>query len=127
MPVLAEQKQTYGKFDIHYVASNTAMLTPTIAKAYNIQRSKSRGIITVAVRDMEKDAASEALVRGSVKNPIGQLQALNFTKVVDQQAIYYIATFSFADEQKMNLDILVSPDGVPDTHVLQFEQQFFVE
>ena len=125
--VLAEQKKTYGKHDVHYVASNTAMLTPTIAKAYNIQRSKSRGIVTIAVRDTDKNSASEALVRGSVKNPIGQLQALDFTKVVDQEAIYYLATFSFADEQKMNFDVLISPEGVAKSHVLQFEQQFFVE
>jgi hypothetical protein len=126
-PLLAEQKKTFGIYDIHYVSSNTAMLTPAIAKIYKIQRSKSRGIVTIAVRNTEKEAASEALVRGSVRNPIGQMQSLDFTKVVDQQAIYYLATFSFADEQTMRFDILVSPDGVADTYVVDFKQQFFID
>ena len=35
--VHAEQKKTFDKFDVHYVAASTAMLTPAIAKIYNIQ------------------------------------------------------------------------------------------
>ena len=125
--LFAEQKKTFGVYDIHYVSSNTAMLTPEIARIYNIQRSKSRGIVTIAVRNTDKKSASEALVRGSVRNPFGQLQELDFTKIIDQQAIYYLATFSFADEQTMSFNVKVSPDGVADTYDVDFNQQFFVD
>ncbi len=125
--VNAEQKKTFEPFDIHYVATNTAMLTPAIAKAYKIQRSKSKGLVTIAIRNTETETASEGLVRGSVKNPIGQMQSLSFTKVNDQDAIYYLATFNYADQENLNFDILVSPMGVQDTYVVQFRQQFFID
>ena len=127
VPSVAEQKKTFNQFDVHYVATSTAMLTPAIAKAYKIQRSKSKGLVTIAIRNTEQKIAVEGLVRGSVKNPIGQLQALNFTKITDQDAIYYLATYNFADKQYMNFDILVSPMGVQDTYVVDFRQQFFVD
>lgn len=123
----AEQKKTFGKYDMHYVASNTAMLTPQIAKIYKIQRSKSKGIVTIAVRDTDSDKASEALIRGSVKNALGQMQSLDFAIAKDQSAIYYLAVFNFADLDIMKFSILVTPDGSSDTHVIEFDQQFFVE
>lgn len=125
--VHAEQKKTFDQFDVHYVAASTAMLTPAIAKIYKIQRSKSRGLVTIAIRNNDEDKAVEGLVRGSVKNSIGQLQALSFTKITDREAIYYLATYNFADKQFMNFDVLVSPMGVQDTYVLNFRQQFFVD
>lgn len=125
--VTAEQKKTFKPYDIHYVATSTAMLTPAIAKAYNIQRSKSKGLVTIAIRNTDAKTASEGLVRGSVKNAISQLQALSFTQVNDQDAIYYLAVFNYADQENLTFDILVSPMGVQDTYVVQFKQQFFVD
>lgn len=125
--VHAEQKKTFAQFDVHYVAASTAMLTPAIAKIYKIQRSKSKGLVTIAIRNTVQDKAIEGLVRGSVKNPIGQLQALSFAKITDGDAIYYLATYNFADKQFMNFDVLVSPMGVQDTYTLNFRQQFFID
>lgn len=125
--VYAEQKQTFEQFDIHYMASNTAMLSPEIAKAYQIQRSKSKAVLSIHIRDNIKDKAIEGLVRGSVKNAIGQLQALNFSQVKEQDTTYYLATFNFANQDQMRFDVLVSPDGVSETFVVEFNQQFFVE
>ena len=125
--VTAEQKKTFKQYDIHYVATSTAMLTPAIAKAYDIQRSKSKGLVTIAIRNTETESASEGLVRGSVKNAISQMQALSFTKVNDQDAIYYLAVFNYADQENLDFDILVSPMGVQDTFVVQFKQQFFID
>lgn len=125
--VHAEQKQTFEQFEIHYMASNTAMLSPEVAKAYQIQRSKSKALLSIHIRDSIADKAVEGLVRGSVRNAIGQLQALNFSQVKEQDTIYYLATFNFANQDQMRFDVLVSPDGVADTFSVQFNQQFFVE
>ena len=124
---LAEQKKTFKQYDIHYVAASTAMLTPAIAKIYKIQRSKSKGLVTIAIRNTETETASEGLVRGSVKNPIGQMQTLQFTRITDQDAIYYLATFNYADQEILHFDVLVSPRDVQDTFVVDFKQQFFVD
>ena len=125
--IYAEQKKTFNEFDIHYIAGNTSLLTPAVAKAYKIQRSKSRGIVTIAIRNTEQEKAVEGLVRGAVKNQIGQLQSLDFTKISDQNAIYYLATYKFVDQEVLSFDVLVSPDGVQNTFTVDFKQQFFVE
>ncbi|PIQ39478.1 MAG: hypothetical protein COW58_11520, partial [Thalassolituus sp. CG17_big_fil_post_rev_8_21_14_2_50_53_8] len=48
----AEQKETVGNFDIHYMALGSTFLTPSIAKSYGIERSSYTGIINIAVLDM---------------------------------------------------------------------------
>ena len=127
MVIQAEQKISVTDHDIHYMAFTSAMLTPEIAKAYAIQRSKSLGVVTVSVLKSTDQKAVEAFVRGKVRNPIGQLQELDFKTIKEDQAIYYLATFDFANAQKLSFDILVSPDGQTASHSLKFPQQLFID
>lgn len=51
--VNAEQKQTLGQWDVHYIAFPTTFLTPEIAKANGFIRSKYNAIINISVLDKE--------------------------------------------------------------------------
>ena len=124
---LAEQKQSIPGYDVHYMAYTSAMLTPEIAKNYRIQRSKTLGVVTISMLDETSQQASAGLVRGEVRNAVGQLQTLDFQKVQEDQAIYYLATFRFADEESLNFKIELGPEKAVKLHNIAFKQQFFVE
>lgn len=66
LPALAEQKQSYGDLDVHYSAFNSGFLQPEIAAATGLVRSKTQGVVNVAV--LKAGTASSAKVSGTVKN-----------------------------------------------------------
>jgi len=121
----AEQmKQTDG-YNIHYNAFNSAMLTPEIAKQYNIQRSSSLGVINISVLNTS-DKAVTAFIEGHAKNNLSQLTKLKFRKVIEGPAIYYIAIFNFTNKENITFNFYVVPEGETHNTKVSFSQQFFV-
>lgn len=107
-PALAEQKKVKGNWDIHYIAFQSTFLEPNVAKEYNLQRSKYKGVINIAVLDNQNnDKAQNVALSGKARNLLGQYQTLKFKKVTEGQSIYYLAQFSFVDKQDYHFDITV--------------------
>ena len=122
LPAMAEQKQSYGDLDVHYSAFNSGFLQPDVAAATGLVRSKTQGVVNVAV--LKAGTASNAKVSGSVKNLLGQSTALNFKEVKEGQAIYYLAQFPFEQRETLRISLSVqAADGVP--HSFDFNQEFF--
>ncbi|MBT9531614.1 MAG: DUF4426 domain-containing protein [Pseudomonas sp.] len=122
LPALAEQKQSYGDLDVHYSAFNSGFLQPEIAAATGLVRSKSQGVVNVAV--LKAGTASSAKVSGTVKNLLGQSTALSFKEVKEGKAIYYLAQFPFEQRETLRFTLNVTAaDGVP--HSFDFNQEFF--
>lgn len=122
LPALAEQKQSYGDLDVHYSAFNSGFLQPEIAAATGLVRSKTQGVVNVAV--LKAGTASNAKVSGTVKNLLGQNTALSFKEVKEGKAIYYLAQFPFEQRETLRFTLNVTAaDGVP--HSFDFNQEFF--
>ena len=122
LPALAEQKQSYGDLDVHYSAFNSGFLQPEIAAATGLVRSKSQGVVNVAV--LKAGTASSAKVSGTVKNLLGQSSALSFKEVKEGKAIYYLAQFPFEQRETLRFTLNVTAaDGVP--HSFDINQEFF--
>ncbi len=125
MPKLASHGRTeksYGDLDVHYSAFNSGFLQPDVAAATGMVRSKTQGVVNVAV--LKAGTASNAKVSGSVKNLLGQSTALNFKEVKEGQAIYYLAQFPFEQRETLRFTLSVqAADGVP--HSFDFNQEFF--
>jgi hypothetical protein len=122
LPALAEQKQSYGDLDVHYSAFNSGFLQPEIAAATGLVRSKTQGVVNVAV--LKAGTASSAKVSGTVKNLLGQSTALSFKEVKEGKAIYYLAQFPFEQRETLRFTLNVTAaDGVP--HSFDFNQEFF--
>jgi hypothetical protein len=48
-------------------------------------------------------------------------------KVTERDAVYYLAELPFSDEETLNFDIQVIPEGEKAGHNISFTQQFFVD
>jgi len=55
----AEQSKVFGDYTVHYSAFTTDNLTPSIAKQYNIPRSKKRALLNISVLKKTADGTSK--------------------------------------------------------------------
>ena len=127
--VAAEQKQSFGEFDVHFNGVDSRSLTSEIARQYRITRAKNQGLLVIAVqqRDGDNAHAVSAMLSGKVRNELAQASDLSFKQVVEGSAIYYLATFKHDNREQMSFNIDVQPEGQPDRHQLRFNQVFFTE
>jgi hypothetical protein len=125
--VFAENVKKMGSMQIHYMAINATFLTPKIAKAYNIERSRFNGLINISVLDDSKESrpAKAVSIQGKARNDIGQIKTLEFDEVKEGDAIYYLAQVNYTNEETFYFDITIS-DG-KETHQLKFKQKFYVD
>jgi Domain of unknown function (DUF4426) len=128
----AEQKLVFGEYEVHYMGLNSSFLTAEVSKIYDIPRSRSLGFLNISVLQKTKGgqvpAALDAKLKGSIRNLIGQSRELEFRRVREGQAIYYISTFSFDDGDMYNFDIDVVPSNAKQKNFdVKFSQRFYEE
>ena len=122
---LAEQKKTLGKWDVHYMAVSTTFLTPEVAKAYGVTRSKNSILVNISVLDRMSKKAQSVSITGNARNLLGRTSELSFTEVKEGEAIYYLATMPFDDEEHYRFDIRIQ--GSNSSQSLKFEQKLYKE
>jgi len=122
LPAVAERKQTFGELDVHYSAFNSGFLQPDIAAAAGLVRSKTQGVVNIAV--LKAGKPSTAQVSGQVKDLLGKVTPLAFRQVSEGGAIYYLAQFPFTQREMLKFTLTVQQgDSTP--HTFTFDQEFF--
>ena len=126
----AENSTQIPGYTIHHNAIPTASLDPAIAKQYRIQRSKYRGMLNVSVIKDEAGTtgkSSPAVVLAKATNIRGQLISIPMRQVLEADAIYYIGEFRIADQETLNFDLQVQPQGESRFYKANLSQQFFID
>jgi hypothetical protein len=122
----AEQKITKGNWDIHYIAFPSSFIEPEVAKQYQLQRSKYLSIINISVLDNKNNnKAQNAYVSGVAKNLLGQRFKLDFVKVTEGEATYYLAQVKYDNEEIYNFEVDVQQGDRTET--IKFTQKFYVD
>ena len=126
LPAMAQQFQEFGDYEVHYSTLNTNMLSPEIASAYGIQRAGTQAMLNITVLNKDNGEPVEAEISVSATNLTGQQRTIELRQIDDQGAIYFIGQFRIHNEESLNFNVDVQPqghDGAP--FQLQFRQQFF--
>ena len=124
---LAQQSETFGPFELHYSVVNTTFLDPKVASSYGITRGKKRAILNRAVREQleEGSAARSMLLQGRTWDLV-QNQSLEFKEIREGEAIYYIAEFTFINEEWRFFEMDFRPDGADQTYTFKFKHQLYI-
>lgn len=126
LPSFAEQKQDFANLEVHYIALPSTFIEPSIAKQYDLKRSKYTGLVNISVLDKnQKTMPIEADIVGTGRNLIGQTENLKFKKIKEGKSIYYIATYPFTNEEIVKFDVQIKAQDK--THRLKFQHKFYVE
>jgi Domain of unknown function (DUF4426) len=119
--------KTFGDKKVHYSAFNSSFIAPEIASVYNISRGADKGLVNIAVVPQGSTNGVTALVGGTVNNLIAQQQKLEFTEIREGDAVYYLAPFTFDNEDPMTFTINVRPAGSNSSHKLTFQRTFYID
>jgi len=123
----AENMKKLGNLDVHYMAIGATFLTPEIAKAYGIERSRYNGLLNISVLDNSKKntPAKTVVMSGKARNDLGQIKSLEFREVKEGMAVYYLAQINYSHEETIYFDIDII-DGT-EKHKFKFSQKFYVD
>lgn len=106
---------------MHYSVFNSSFIQPDIASAAGLVRSKTQGVINIAV--LKAGKPSTAVVGGEVKDLLGKSTALTFRQVTEGEAIYYLAQFPFKTREMLSFTLNVRQGD--DAHRITFNQEMF--
>ena len=131
--VQAAAPVTVGEYTVHFSAFNTDTLQPSMAKAYNITRSKNRGMFTISVMKDNPGVHGvspmgkpvRAKIKASASNLTGQLRDFKIREIDEGEAVYYISVFHVTADETLDFDILIAPEDGGKPFSVQFRQQFY--
>lgn len=114
-----------GDHEVHFNAQSTDQLSPQVARAYRIVRSKNRAILTISVLKLESKESVLAEVSVKTVNLTGQLKNVIMRKINEGESIYYIGETPVANRETLIFDLSVTPEGVDEPSPLRFKRQFY--
>ncbi len=123
----AEISQKFGDLEIHYNALTTDELLPEVARAYKIERSKTRGLVTLSVLKPNKNGVPTpvpAKLSVYATTLTQQLSNISMREVKEGAAIYYLGEFRVAPPDTLKFTATVEVAGEPRREMV-FEQKFF--
>ena len=121
----AAQFKRFGDWEVHYIAFNTATLSPQMAKRYDIVRGPTKGLVNIsAVGDAGR--GEKVRVQGRFVDLLGKSEPLAFREIHDRNSdgdstYYYLAVFDFPHAETLRFEIIVD---LPDhgTETVRFQQ-----
>ena len=125
-----ENSKDIGDHVVHFSAQGTDQLTPDIARAYDIVRSKNRAMLTVSVIEEASNLPVPATVSVKTQNLTGQLKNVAMREIRepgDVEAIYYIGETSIANQEVLIFDISITPEGSTSPSMVRFQRQFYMD
>ncbi|MBZ9611952.1 DUF4426 domain-containing protein [Rheinheimera maricola] len=125
LPAQAEQMQQLGAWDVHYIAFPAPLITAEIAQQYRLQRSKYNGIVNISVLDSSSKQAQKVTISGVAKDLQGRQRKLEFSEVIEGDAVYYLAQLPFRHEQRFSFTFTISNGN--QSQQLKFDQTFYVD
>lgn len=124
-----ESFRDFGDYSVHYNALRTDTLTPEVARAYDIQRSPNRVLLTVTMLRKEGGKGQGKPVDGTVEvsayNLNGQMKGIEMRRLSDGDAIYYIGEVSISGNEHLVFDISATPAGEDTPLKVKLQREFF--
>ncbi len=127
---LPERFKEFDEYVVHYNAITTDKVSPEDASKYNITRSKSRALLNVSIQKKVPGQPTVSVsgdVSAKANNLTGQLKNITLRKVAEGDGIYYIGDVSVANNETLQFEIDVTPEGADETLSASFSQQFFTD
>lgn len=127
----AERSVEFGDYVIHYNAFNSSILQPDVAQRHGIVRSRYRALVNVAALKKVPGTTGEpvsASVTGTATNLSGQQRQIGFQEVREGTAVYYLGDLRIDNDQEVvDFDLQVEPEGKAPGTTIRFRQTFFTE
>lgn len=123
----AETSRDFGTHVLHYRAFRSDEISPQIARAYDLPRSRNRALVNIALVRQMPDTLGEP-VRGQVelsaRNLLGQRKPISIREIEDGGAIYYLGETSISHNETVIFELSVLPEDGETAYTVRFTQLF---
>ncbi|WP_242634500.1 DUF4426 domain-containing protein [Marinobacter salicampi] len=109
----AESKD-FGEHVVHYSIFPSGFLRPDVASQYNLNRSRSLGVVNISIMEKQEDGTLAPVggqVEGQVLNDVRQGKFLGFRRVTEGDAVYSLAQFQYRPGEMLTFQLTVRPQG----------------
>lgn len=123
----AEISQEFGAIKVHYNALTTDQLLPEVARAYKIERSKTRGMVTMSVLKQNSVGVPTpvpAKLTVYATNLNQQLANIEMREIKEGTAIYYLGEFRVGTPDTLKFNTTIEVAGEPKREMV-FTQKFY--
>jgi len=121
----AAQFRPLGDLEVHYVVVNTLFLDADVAARYGIVRARDRAILNVSVIGPD-GRPRDAEVTGKARNLLEQTVPLEFRRIEEGEAIYFIAPLRHTDQEVLRFRIDVD-DRQGTAGAIEFQERLWVQ
>jgi len=122
----AAEKQ-FGDYIVHYNAFASDFLSPEIASAYGITRSRNVALLNVTILKRSSQGERtpiDATLEASAVNLLKKNKPIKLRRIAEDGAIYHIAEFDIVDRETLNFTV-IAHDQNNQIGTIKFRQQFF--
>lgn len=120
----------FGDYVLYFNAIRTDGLTPEVARAYDIVRSKNRAMLNVSIIQKQDQGPGKSVpgtVVAQASNLTGQVKNLNLRQISEGDAFYYIGEVPVANAETLIFNIDATPADAADEFSVRFSRQFFAD
>jgi len=124
----AEQFIDQGDYRVHYSAINSTLLTPEVARSFNVKRTRGESLLVLNAQQRGTDGRYRpiaATATGQARSLIGQIEKLHLRAVREADVHYLLAPFEVLDGEFLTLELSITPEGASAPIPLKFQQQFY--
>lgn len=117
----------FGAYVLHFNAIRTDVLTPEIARNYNIARSANRALVNISmVKKVEgtPGVPVAGTVNAQAVNLNGQFKDLSLREIREGDAIYYIGDVLVANDETLMITVDATPAEAPSRMSVRFQREF---
>ncbi len=123
-----DQAVEFGEYEVHYSVFPSTFLTPEVAAANDLNRSRSIGVINIAIMEKGENSGLNTVqgqVEGKVLNDIRQPTFLAFRRIQEGDAVYFISQYQYRPAQLMTFHITARPSGHGQDLPIRFSHTLF--
>jgi len=124
----AAGSKDFGDYQVHWSVLPSTFLSPEVAQANGLQRSKGIGIVNISIMQEQEDGTLKPVsgqVEGKVSNDIQQVKFLAFRRVQEGDAVYFIAEYQYPSGELMTFNITARPTGYQQDLSVRFAHTLF--
>lgn len=107
-------QQKFGDYTVHYSVFNSTFITPEVAKIYGLTRAGNRALVNISITrevDGKTSLGLPAKISGTATNLMQQQRTLEFKKISEGDATYYLADLRHTNEEVMNFVVELQVDS----------------
>lgn len=118
----------FGEYTVQWSVFPSTFLTPEIAKENGLNRSRSIGVVNIAIMTEAEDGGMKTVsgqVEGKALNDIQQAKFLAFRRIQEGDAVYFIAEYQYSNAELMTFQITARPTGAGRDMPVRFAHTLF--